>query len=49
MSKTNREKNTAYDRSQADRIRPKQPNWNFEPLEQVIRQWVKARVESEQT
>ena len=49
MKKTNRELNQEHERRELMRVRPKQPNWNFEPLEQVIRQWVKARVGSEQT
>lgn len=40
MSKTNREKNAAYDKSQVERVRPKQPAFDYKPLEQVIRQWV---------
>jgi hypothetical protein len=43
MSKTNREKNTAYDKSQTDRVRPKGPVYDHKPLEQVMHQWVKAR------
>jgi hypothetical protein len=42
MKKSNRELNEAHDQRQADKIRPKQREWNFEPLEAVIRQW-KAR------
>lgn len=38
--KTNRELNTAHAARQAAKIRPKQPEYNFEPLEAVIRQWV---------
>jgi len=38
--KTNREKNTAYDKSQVDRVRPAVKPYNFKPLEDVIRQWV---------
>ena len=40
--KTNQQKNKEYDQKQTDRIRPKAKEWNFEPLEAVIRQW-KAR------
>ncbi len=40
MSKTNRELNQDYDKKQKERVRPKEPNWNFKPLEDVIRQWV---------
>jgi hypothetical protein len=43
MSKTNREKNKAYDQSQVDRVRPKKPAYDFAPLEAVIRQWAEAR------
>jgi len=40
--KTNKEKNLEHDQRQTDRIRPKAKEWNFEPLEAVIKQW-KAR------
>ena len=42
MKKTNKELNTAYDKKQADRVRPKQPAYNYKPLEDVIRKWVQA-------
>jgi hypothetical protein len=35
--KTNKEKNTEHDQK---RVRPKQPAYDFAPLEAVIRQWV---------
>ena len=38
--KTNRELNTAHEARTSDKIRPKEPEYNFEPLAQVIRQWV---------
>ena len=38
--KTNKELNTAYDKSQADRVRPKIPEYNYKDLEAVIRQWI---------
>jgi hypothetical protein len=38
--KTNKELNQAHDAKQAERVRPKQPEYEFEPLAQVIRQWV---------
>jgi len=38
--KTNRELNQAYDQKQAERVRPKEPEYNWEPLAAVIRQWV---------
>jgi len=40
--KTNREKNTDYNTRVQDKIRPRQPEYNFKPLEDVIRQWVTA-------
>ena len=40
--KTNREKNQAYDQKQADRTRPKDPEYNWKPLEAVMREWAKA-------
>ena len=44
--KTNRELNRAYEARTSDKIRPKQPEFNFEPLIKVIRQWV---LKNEQT
>lgn len=38
--KTNKEKNTAHDVKMAERVRPKQPEYNWKPLEDAIRQWV---------
>jgi hypothetical protein len=37
--KTNKEKNTAHDARQQERVRPKQPVYNFKPLEDVIKAW----------
>lgn len=37
--KTNRELNQAYDAKQKAKVRPKQPVYNFKPLEEVIRKW----------
>ena len=39
MKKTNKEKNTAHDAKMQERVRPKQPVYNFKPLEDVIRAW----------
>ena len=38
--KTNKEKNLAHDARMAERVRPKQPVYDFTALEAVIRQWV---------
>jgi hypothetical protein len=38
--KTNKEKNLAHDAKMQERMRPKQPEYNWEPLEAVIRQWI---------
>jgi hypothetical protein len=38
--KTNREKNTAHDSKERERVRPAAPVYDFKPLEAVIRQWV---------
>jgi hypothetical protein len=35
--KTNKELNTAHDARMAERMRPKQPAYNFKPLEDAIR------------
>jgi hypothetical protein len=40
--KTNKEKNLEHDARMQERVRPKQKEWDFEPLAKVIQQW-KAR------
>jgi hypothetical protein len=40
--KTNKEKNLEHDAKQTERVRPKQPAYEFTALEAVIRQWAKA-------
>jgi hypothetical protein len=43
--KTNKELNKAYDARMQDRVRPKQSEYNWEPLAAVIKQWAsKANV-----
>ena len=45
--KTNKELNTEYDLKQKDRVRPKQPEYNFAPLEEVVRQWVTRSINTQ--
>ena len=45
--KTNKEKNLEHDRRQQERVRPKPVEYNWEPLDAVLRAW-KARA-NEQT
>ena len=40
--KTNKEKNLEHDARQKARVRPKAAEYEFEPLEAVIRQWILA-------
>jgi len=40
--KTNKELNQDYDRRQSEKIRPKGPDYNWKPLEEVVRKWVEA-------
>ena len=40
--KTNKELNTAHAAKMADKIRPKQPSYDFTALEAVMRAWVKG-------
>jgi len=37
--KTNKELNTEHDKREQERVRPKQPEYIWEPLEAVVRQW----------
>ena len=41
--KTNRDKNTEYNTREQDRIRPKQPVYDFKPLEAIMRQWILSK------
>lgn len=41
--KTNKEKNLAHDAKMKERVRPKQPVYDFAPLEAVIRLWVTGK------
>jgi hypothetical protein len=43
MTKSNRELNQAYDEAQKARVRPKQPEYNFKPLEDVIKLWKESK------
>ena len=38
--KTNKQKNTEHAGRELLRVRPKQPAYDFTPLEAVIRQWI---------
>jgi hypothetical protein len=38
--KSNKEKNIQHEKDQILKVRPKQPAYEFEPLEAVIRQWI---------
>ena len=40
--KTNRELNQAYDAAQKAKVRPKQPEYSFKPLEDLFRHWRNA-------
>jgi len=40
--KTNKEKNQAHDARMQERVRPKPVAYEFEALEAIMRQWVKA-------
>jgi hypothetical protein len=43
--KTNKEKNLEHDARMQEKQRPKQPEYNWEPLDAVIKQW-KAKSQS---
>lgn len=40
--KTNKQKNTEHDAKMQERVRPKQPDYNWKPLEDVMRKWAKT-------
>lgn len=45
--KTPRELNQEHEKRELLRVRPKQVEYNFEPLEAVIRKWKEAREQNE--
>ena len=47
--KTPRELNQEHEKRELMRVRPKQPVYNFKPLEDAIRKWTEARINREQT
>jgi hypothetical protein len=46
MKKTNREKNLEHDARASAKVRPKQPDYNWQPLDLVIRQWIQRSQEN---
>ena len=38
--KTNRELNTEHDKKQAEKVRPKEVEYNWKPLQDVIHSWI---------
>ena len=42
MMKTNQELNKEHAKRELDRVRPKQPAYDFKPLEEVVRKWVQG-------
>jgi predicted RNA-binding protein with RPS1 domain len=47
MQKNNRTLNQEHERRQEGRVRPKQPAYDFEPLQAVINQWVRERLNTQ--
>lgn len=43
MKKSNRELNQEHEKRELMRVRPKQPQYNFAPLEAIIKQWQEKR------
>jgi hypothetical protein len=39
--KTNQEKNMEHDARQQDKVRPKSPQYDFEPLQEVMNSWLR--------
>lgn len=46
--KTTRELNTEHDRRQQERVRPKEPHYEFAELESIVNGWIRERVNREQ-
>lgn len=42
--KTNKELNKEHEARELMRVRPKQPAYDFAPLEAVVRNWIQKRV-----
>lgn len=49
MKKTNKELNQEHEARELMRVRPKGPEYNAKPLEEVIRKWVEMSKAREQT
>ncbi len=43
--KSNKEKNQEHARKELMRVRPKQPDYDFKSVEEVVRKWVRTRLE----
>jgi hypothetical protein len=41
--KTPKELNTEHERKELLRVRPKQPNYEFEELEKIVNTWIRER------
>ena len=41
-TQTNRDKNMKHQRTEQERVRPKQPDYDWASLEAVIRKWVQG-------
>ena len=44
MQKNNRTLNQEHERRQEGRVRPKQPEYDFESLTKVVNQWVRTSI-----
>lgn len=44
QKKTNKEKNIEHEKRELMRVRPKQPAYEFEALEQVVNSWIRQRL-----
>ena len=47
MKKNNRTLNQEHELRELMRVRPKQPTYDFKPLEEVVRQWAQQTVNKE--
>jgi hypothetical protein len=43
MNKTNKEKNMEHEQKQQQKVRPKQPEYQFEELQQIVNSWIRNR------
>jgi hypothetical protein len=45
MNKTNRELNQEHDQRELNKVRPKQPEYQYAELEAIVNRWIRERTD----